>query len=118
MRRLNPVADRLAASRSRLRKQRWLQARERNDYDAAIAGSAWDEMEALQLFKRDMGSFGRVYTFLSQIFDYGNTAMEKRAIFLQAAAASAGIWPRAGRRSTFRKVVLTHHTSEKQGKRP
>jgi type I restriction enzyme R subunit len=28
-----------------------------------------------------MGAFMRLYTFLSQIFDYGSTAIEKRAIF-------------------------------------
>jgi hypothetical protein len=28
-----------------------------------------------------MGAFLRRYTFLSQIFDYGNTALEKRSIF-------------------------------------
>ena len=28
-----------------------------------------------------MGAFLRLYTFLSQIFDYGNTAIEKRSIF-------------------------------------
>jgi len=28
-----------------------------------------------------MGAFIRLYTFLSQIFEYGNTAIEKRAIF-------------------------------------
>jgi hypothetical protein len=38
-------------------------------------------MDALLLFKNDMGAFVRLYTFLSQIFDYGNTAIEKRAIF-------------------------------------
>ena len=43
--------------------------------------NAHAEMEALQLFKGDMGSFGIAYTFLSQSFDYGNTALEKRAIF-------------------------------------
>ena len=42
-----------------------------------------------------MGAFLRLYTFLSQIFDYGNTAIEKRAIFYQAAAAAAGVRPRA-----------------------
>ena len=40
-----------------------------------------NELDALLLFKRDMGAFLRLYTFLSQIFDYGNTAMEKRSIF-------------------------------------
>ena len=33
------------------------------------------------LFKSDMGAFQRLYSFLSQIFDYGNTAIEKRFIF-------------------------------------
>ena len=28
-----------------------------------------------------MGAFQRMYSFLSQIFDYGNTAIEKRFIF-------------------------------------
>ncbi len=49
------------------------------------------------LFQRDMGAFLRLYTFLSQIFDYGNTAIEKRAIFYKQAAAAAGVWPRARR---------------------
>src|SRR5690606_514382 len=29
------------------------------------------------------GAFLRVYSFLSQIFDYGNTGIEKRAIFFR-----------------------------------
>ena len=39
----------------------------------------------------------RLYTFLSQIFDYGNTAIEKRVDLLQAAPAAAGVRPRARR---------------------
>ena len=46
--------------------------------------AAQDEMNALILFKSDMGAFLRIYTFLSQIFDYANTAVEKRAIFYNA----------------------------------
>ena len=38
-------------------------------------------MGALDLFKADMGAYQRLYSFLSQIFDYGNTAIEKRCIF-------------------------------------
>ena len=30
-----------------------------------------------------MGAFQRLYTYLSQIFDYGNTAIEKRSIFFK-----------------------------------
>jgi hypothetical protein len=56
-----------------------------------------------------MGAFVRLYTFLSQIFDYGNTAIEKRAIFykrllplLEFGREREGI--------DLSKVKLTHHT--------
>ena len=54
-------------------------AQEKDDTTAAEA--AQDELNALVLFKGDMGAYLRLYTFLSQIFNYGNTAIEKRAIF-------------------------------------
>lgn len=40
-------------------------------------------MDALTLFKGDLGVYVRLYTFLSQVFDYGNTGIEKRAIFFK-----------------------------------
>jgi type I restriction enzyme R subunit len=54
-------------------------ATEKNDKEAAKA--AQDQLDALRLFQRDVAAFQRLYTYLSQIFDYGNTAVEKRAIF-------------------------------------
>jgi hypothetical protein len=67
------------------------------------------------LFKTDMGGFVRLYTFLSQMFDYGNTAIEKRAIFykrllplLEFGREREGI--------DLSKVVLTHHTIRSLGK--
>ncbi|MGC4009454.1 MAG: hypothetical protein QM805_10990 [Pseudomonas sp.] len=51
--------------------------------DGAALQVAKDEMDALVLFKRDMGAFQRLYTFLSQIFDYGNTDIEKRYLFFK-----------------------------------
>ncbi len=51
--------------------------------DDHAAEAAKNEMDALTLFKGDMSTFIRLYTFLSQIFDYGNTAIEKRAIFFK-----------------------------------
>jgi type I restriction enzyme R subunit len=70
---------------------------------------------ALILFKGDMGAFIRLYTFLSQIFDYGNTAIEKRAIFykrllplLEFGREREGI--------DLSKVVLTHHNLKNKGK--
>ena len=47
----------------------------------AAAQNAQDELNALLLFKNDMGVFLRLYSFLSQIFDYGSTAIEARSIF-------------------------------------
>ena len=77
---LAPVADRLikqfAAAKQALAVATATQ-------DAHAEQTARDTMEALLLFKRDLGTFLRLYTFLSQIFDYGITDIEKRAIFFR-----------------------------------
>ena len=44
-------------------------------------GEGKDETDALLLFKRDLGSYARVYEFLGQMFDYGNTDYEKLYLF-------------------------------------
>jgi len=109
---LEPVVDRLLkqykAAQAALRS-----ARERDD--EAAAGTAQNELNALILFKTDIGAFVRLYTFLSQMFDYGNTAIEKRAIFykrlmplLEFGREREGI--------DLSKVVLTHHTIRSLGK--
>ena len=84
--------------------------------DERLPKAAQDELNALILFKSDMGAFIRLYTFLSQIFDYGNTAIEKRAIFykrllplLEFGREREGI--------DLSKVVLTHHNLKNTGKR-
>jgi type I restriction enzyme, R subunit len=83
--------------------------------DATAAQAAKSEIDALNLFKGDMGAFLRLYTFLSQIFDYGNAAIEKRAIFykhllplLELGREREGI--------DLSKVKLTHHTLKSHGK--
>jgi type I restriction enzyme, R subunit len=43
--------------------------------------AAKDEMDVLRLFKGDIGSYVRVYEFLGQMFDYGNTDFEKLYLF-------------------------------------
>ena len=53
----------------------------KNKKDKAAAEAAQNELNALLLFQSDMGAFQRFYTYLSQIFDYGNTDIEKRSIF-------------------------------------
>ena len=73
-------------------------------------------MAALELFKGDLGAFQRLYSFLSQIFDYGNTAIEKRFIFyrrliplLEFGRERDGV--------DLSQVKLTHHTLKSLGKR-
>ncbi|MGH2388599.1 MAG: type I restriction enzyme subunit R domain-containing protein, partial [Chloroflexota bacterium] len=75
---LTPVADRL------LRRFKAAQgAFKAGEPGGQSAKAAWDEMEALILFKADIGAYVRLYTFLCQIFDYGNTEIEKRSIFFK-----------------------------------
>jgi type I restriction enzyme, R subunit len=73
-----PVEDRLM-KRYKAAQEALKAAKEKNEESGIKA--AQDELNALILFKADMGAYIRLYTFLSQIFDYGNTAIEKRAIF-------------------------------------
>jgi type I restriction enzyme, R subunit len=75
-----------------------------------------DEMEVLQLFKRDIATFVRLYAFLSQIFDYANTDIEKRFLFFK----KLGPLLEFGREREgldLSKLTLTHHTLRSQGKR-
>ncbi|MGR9117125.1 MAG: type I restriction endonuclease subunit R [Gammaproteobacteria bacterium] len=77
---------------------------------------AQNEINALILFKHDMGAFQRLYAFLSQIFDYGNTAIEKRFIFYKRLLPLLEF----GREREFidlSKVMLTHHNLKNKGKR-
>jgi type I restriction enzyme R subunit len=92
---LAPVADRL------LRRYKALQAQKaaaEAGHDKAAAQAAQDALEVLVLFKGDMGAFCRLYAFLSQIFDYGNTDIEKRFLFYKrlipcsTSAASGTRW--------------------------
>ncbi|MDP1586912.1 MAG: type I restriction endonuclease [Prosthecobacter sp.] len=111
---LEPVVDRLM-KRYKAAQEALKAAKEKNDESATKA--AQDELNALILFKTDMGAFIRLYTFLSQIFDYGNTAIEKRAIFykrllplLEFGREREGI--------DLSKVVLTRHKLLHKGKQP
>jgi len=40
-------------------------------------------MDSLILFKSDISAYVRIYGVMSQIFDYGNTDVEKRSIFFR-----------------------------------
>lgn len=75
------------------------------------------EMEVLHLFVRDMGTYLRIYTFLSQIFDYGNTDIEKRAIFYRRLIPLLE-FGRERDEIDLSKVQLTHYNLKNQGVQP
>jgi type I restriction enzyme, R subunit len=108
---IEPVADRLLK-----RFKAAQQALRAAESSSSAAQAAKDEMEALTLFRRDLGTFVRVYAFLSQVFDYGNTAIEKRAIFFKRLLPLLE-FGREREGVDLSKVVLTHHKLKDQGQR-
>ena len=84
--------------------------------DSKAAEDAKNEMNVLILFKHDMGAFQRMYAFLSQIFDYGNTAIEKRFIFYKRLIPLLE-FGREREGLDLSKVMLTHHNLKAEGKR-
>ena len=111
---VEPVVDRLHKKYKAAQAALKL-ANEKKDKPAAEA--AQNELNALLLFQRNMGAFQRLYTYLSQIFDYGNTAIEKRSIFYKQVLRLLE-FGREREGIDLSKVVLTHHTLKNQGKRP
>jgi type I restriction enzyme R subunit len=110
---IDPVASRLLKA-YKLAQDTLKLARDQGDTERADC--AQSEMNTLLLFKRDMGEFVRLYTFLSQIFDYGNTALEKRAIFYKALIPLLE-FGREREGIDLSKVVLTHHHIKDLGNR-
>lgn len=113
VRAIEPIADRLVRQCKEAKESR---LRALQIPDAPAAEEAQSEIEALQLFKRDMMSFGRAYRFLSQIFDYGNTALEKRAIFYKRLLPLLD-FEREREGVDLSQVVLTHHNLRNAGQR-
>ncbi len=108
---LEPVADRL------LKKFKAAQNALSVGKELADAGAikdAEDELNALTIFKADMGAFLRLYTFLSQIFDYGSTGVEMRSIFYKRLLPLLE-FGRERETVDLSKVVLTHHNLRKLG---
>ena len=69
---------------------------------------AKEEMDALILFRSDMGTYVRFYTYLSQVFNYENTAYEKRAMFFKRLLPLLE-FERDIPEIDLSKVILTHH---------
>jgi len=109
---VEPVVDRLT------RRFKVAQEALRSATDKADANSIKDaraELDALALFKGDMGAYVRIYTFLSQMFDYGSTAIEKRALFFKRILPLLE-FGREREAIDISKVRLTHHTLKGHGK--
>lgn len=84
--------------------------------DVRDAEAAQNELNALVLFKHDIAAYQRMYAFLSQIFDYGNTAIEKRFIFYKRLLPLLA-FGREREGIDLSKVILTHHALKHQGNR-
>jgi type I restriction enzyme R subunit len=102
---IGPTADRL------LKRYAAAKARE----EAKEEKAAKDEMDALILFKADMATFVRVYTFLSQIFDYGIGDIEKRFLFFKHLIRLLE-FGRERETVDLSQLSLTHHTLRSLGR--
>lgn len=109
-----PVADRLLKRYKAAQEDK--AAAEAKQEDKA-AQAAKDTLDALVLFKNDMGAFVRLYAFLSQIFDYGNTDIEKRFLFYKRLIPLLE-FGRERDTVDLSKVVLTHHSLRNTGRQP
>lgn len=109
---ISPVADRLLKRFTSALANK-VAAEAQNDEKSVQA--AKDVMAALLLFKNDMGAFVRLYSFLSQIFDYGNTDIEKRFLFYKLLLPLLA-FGRERDTVDLSKVTLTHHTLKNIGK--
>ena len=109
-----PVADRLL-KRYKAAQQARAAALAAGDDKAAESNK--DVLDALVLFKNDMGAYVRLYAFLSQVFDYGNTDIEKRFIFYKRLIPLLE-FGRERDTVDLSKVVLTHHTLRSAGRQP
>jgi len=110
---LEPVLSRIL-HRYKAAQEQLKTAKARNDGKAAE--EAQNELNALMLFKADIGAYQRTYAFLSQIFDYGNTAIEKRYWFFKRLLPLLE-FGREREEIDLSKVVLTHHHLKNLGKR-
>ena len=109
---ISPVADRVV---KRFKAAQELLRTAQDKKDTATERTAKDDMDALDLFKHDLGTFSRAYAFLSQMFNYGNTDIEKRAIFYKLLLPLLE-FNRERDGVDLSKLALTHHTVRNLGK--
>ena len=109
---ITPVSQRLLGQ-FRDAQVAWRAARENGQ--AADTKKHREVLDALTLFKGDLGQYVRLYVFLSQIFNYGNTDVEKRAIFFRRLLPLLD-FGRERDQIDLSHVRLTHYTLKNLGK--
>jgi type I restriction enzyme R subunit len=111
---IRPVADRLL---TKFRNAKQTHQSAMQEGDSAKADQAKSEMDALQLFRRDMETYVRIYTFLSQMTDFGSVEIEKRAIFFRLLVKLLKFGLERGG-VDLSQLHLTHHSLKSKGKQP
>ncbi len=106
---IDPVADRLLRSFKAARV-----TEQTSPDDPKARKEAKDAVAALVLFKQDLTTYLRAYAFLSQVFDYGATSVEKLAIFAKVLVPLLD-FGREREGVDLSKVVLTHHNLKDLG---
>lgn len=74
------------------------------------------EIDKLELFRKDISTFVRIYDFLSQIVDYGDTDLERRSIFFKHLAPLIAEDARTGE-IDLSEVLMTHYNLRDRGNR-
>ncbi|WP_026544121.1 type I restriction endonuclease [Arthrobacter sp. 35/47] len=88
----------------------------RKRYQAAVEAGDKAVQDALDMFRKDLGSFIRAYDFLSQIIDYQDTDLEKRSIFYRLLIRVIRADNQNRDRIDLSEVVMTHYKLQKQQK--
>lgn len=109
---ITPVAQRLLNSYSAAKRAK---AAAIDNHDEKTEKEEDEKIKALILFRSDLNSYIRAYKFLSQIFDYGNTDYEKRAIFFKYLVKLLK-FGRERDEVDLSEVKLTHYALKNKGK--
>lgn len=111
---LDPAADRFE-KRWKAAKAKEAEGKAKKNADMEKEGQ--EEQEGLLLYKRDMATFLKLYDFLSQIFNYADTALEKRAIVFKLLLPLLKA-ERSREMVDLGDVVMTHHALRNKGEKP
>lgn len=86
-----------------------------DQYAAASASNDRVSLDALDLFRKDVGTFVRLYDFLSQVLNFEDTDVEKHAIFFRLLATHLRTDPAGGALDLSDDVKLIHIRTDREG---